>query len=286
MINRFRLTEILLDRSGHVEKIPQPAAEDSLPAATDEGIHSRKSAHAFTLIELLVVIAIIAILAALLLPALSRAKEQAHRASCKSNLHQQGIALTIYTGENREKYPDLRYPPFTTRTNPPTAFGLWPWDISTNFVDAIVASGASHDIFYCPSNPSFNVTNTWNFNPTFRILDYVYLIPGAGMNAGGKTEAPYWKYTTLGTPGNPPAMSEVVVDVIVRDTVTGSFSKISVGGLPPNIVQRTSHLDPNQQPAGSNELFGDSHVEWRTFRIMYNNGNPQKFFGNNPVFIF
>lgn len=245
---------------------------------------SRDGKHGgFTLIELLVVIAIIAILAAMLLPALASAKERGRRAACKSNLHQQGIAMQIYINDNRDRYPDLRQPPYTT--TPGTPVGLWPWDISTNFTDQMIANGANQNIFYCPSYPDFNCTNTWDFSPVFRILGYVYMIPGAGMNAtagGGKPEQPYWKTNDMGTAISPPAQSELIVDVVIRQS-TGSYSDITIGGL--KILQRTSHLE-HSAPAGSNELFEDTHVEWRPFNIMYNNGNPQNYFGNDPVFIF
>lgn len=241
----------------------------------------------FTLIELLVVIAIIAILAAILLPVLAQAKERANRASCMSNLHQQGMAFTIYTGDDNGNFPDLRYAPFTT--TPPTAYGNWPWDISTNFTDALTADGCTRNVFYCPSYAAFNCSNAWFFSSTFRILDYVYLIPGAGMNAGGKSEQPYWKTNSLSIPSQlPPSSAEVVVDVVARDTGTGSFAYISVGEfatLHPPILQRTSHL-VGGSPAGGNILFVDGHVEWRNWSVMINKNRPQHYFGDDPEFYY
>lgn len=66
---------------------------------------SKRKRPAFTLVELLVVIGIIALLISILLPALGRARENANRVACESNLHQLGMAFFMYTGENKGWFP-------------------------------------------------------------------------------------------------------------------------------------------------------------------------------------
>ncbi len=95
----------------------------------------------FTLVELLVVIGIIAVLIALLLPTLSRAREQAKKTACLSNLNSLGQAMFMYANQNRDRLPNM---------NPP---GTWLDYIGANramvsFADDIKAPR----VFHCPSD--------------------------------------------------------------------------------------------------------------------------------------
>jgi prepilin-type N-terminal cleavage/methylation domain-containing protein len=85
--------------------VVNPFGDSSKPIVC--GTPARQSCSSgFTLIELLVVLAVIAILAALLLPALVRAKEQARIVVCLNNLRQLGFALKLYIGENGNRFPN------------------------------------------------------------------------------------------------------------------------------------------------------------------------------------
>ncbi len=118
----------------------------------------------FTLIELLVVIAIIAIIAALLLPALARAKQKGQRAVCLSNLKQVGFGFAIYLDDHENRFPDRR----DLKSSQPGGYHPWtswpPSDPRGGWAAVVLKdSGASDALWSCPAainSPVGNVVQT------------------------------------------------------------------------------------------------------------------------------
>jgi prepilin-type N-terminal cleavage/methylation domain-containing protein/prepilin-type processing-associated H-X9-DG protein len=122
--------------------------------------HQRQATRGFTLIELLVVIAIIAILAAILFPVFARARENARRASCQSNLKQVGLGMIQYAQDYDEEYPRIAY-------GANSAWGGPEWNPGRDhWVDVIQPYIKSTQVFDCPSDAfqsSWGSGNTGRF---------------------------------------------------------------------------------------------------------------------------
>ncbi len=148
----------------------------------------------FTLIELLVVIAIIAILAAILFPVFARARENARRTSCQSNLKNIGLGLIQYSQDYDEKMIRVSYGAADGSGDGASSATVYKW------MDAAQPYIKSTQIFDCPSNANTNTT------------PYVYSVPGVGPGAGNGNK--YGSYTMSCTnPGSLNAPSNNTADV-------------------------------------------------------------------------
>lgn len=263
---------------------------------------------AFTLIELLVVIAVIALLMAILVPALGRAKMYAQKVICRSNIKQQCLGVLLYAGDNAGRVPNI-------------GTGFWLWDLSfqsTNLISEY-AGFTENDVFFCPANktkqpgdarfwqfswltqhpadfgsPNVNIPVPLkdesvlpvNGNPSiqseYRVMPVLYMfdrVDNTGrsllpdMLLAGKKSQWIRKTTNINNTGR---------TIMIMDNVTSeaapeewNFFEIDAGDIYSNFgVYDSSNHKSNKrigqgiEPDGANIGYVDGHVDWRNFDVM------------------
>jgi prepilin-type N-terminal cleavage/methylation domain-containing protein/prepilin-type processing-associated H-X9-DG protein len=201
---------------------------------------------AFTLIELLVVIAIIAILAALLLPSLSKGKQKAWTTSCISNLHQIGLGMKMFADDNNELYP--------------ISGGNIPWgaiDAGTgkpSWMEQIYPQVGSTNAFNCPANVQLPEQYRGPFN-YFNGCNAAY-VETATLAAIKSTRLLFPSAFVLGGDTCGIAGGKLQFDPLDADK--DDYSQNCIGGAADEA--RTEYWQIHVK--GQNVMFADGHAKW------------------------
>lgn len=246
---------------------------------------------AFTLIELLVVIAIIAILAALLLPALSKAKEKSRRTVCISNLRQFGFGIILYADDNRGAVLETVQMGGVYR-RPQTAFAikgtipqffnveaLSPYLTGIRYSSMTPPKLAISGIWWCPSDNSRSGQNVqlevdaWGgFSYSYSYFARVELWPTQATKPQDLTEKELRADRLL--------MSDELFHWHVNDSWT--YSHGERGPRNGYAADRKIETGTPENLAGLNQLFGDGRVVWKSGRTM----NKATLSPSNPLAAF
>jgi prepilin-type N-terminal cleavage/methylation domain-containing protein/prepilin-type processing-associated H-X9-DG protein len=228
---------------------------------------------AFTLIELLVVIAIIAILAAMLLPALTKAKQKAVGVQCMANSRQLMVAWRVYTDDNNEQllcgYNSGSVPSAPPAWVPSAPSSLWldyahptvqgNWDYANTIEKSPMwqYTGKSHAIFHCPADPSTGIDPTGNTVPRPRSMSMNLWLGGVdGGNGGYLNGTVYKKYSSVTLP------SQMIVFLDERhESINDGLFVIDMQGYPNSTPDGLRDFPAIYHGGSSGIAFVDGHSE-------------------------